>query len=70
VNRVGEPAGKIPVIETNACLGCGVCVDLCPEVFSLIESLGIAVVVNPDGCPRDRIEEAMASCPAHCLNWD
>jgi ferredoxin len=70
VNQPYESMGKIPAIETDACLGCGICIDICPEVFSLIESIGKALVVNPDGCPESRVEEAMESCPVNCIHWE
>jgi NAD-dependent dihydropyrimidine dehydrogenase PreA subunit len=38
-----------PVINTNKCNGCGVCIDACPgEVLALHD--GKAAVVNPDAC--------------------
>jgi ferredoxin len=70
MNLVNETAGKIPVIETEACLGCGVCVDFCPEVFSLMESIGKAVVINPGGCSESRVEAAIEACPVHCIGLE
>ena len=44
----------IPYIVSEDCLACGACVDVCPEVFQLNESLGYAQVVHPDGLVHDR----------------
>ena len=60
----------IPYIEIDECIGCGGCVEICPEVFSLNESLEKAQVIHPDGCTRDKIEEALDTCPVHCIHWE
>ena len=60
----------IPDIELDECIGCGSCVEICPEVFVLNESLEKAQVINPEGCPEDKIEEAMEICPVHCIHCE
>ncbi|MGN0975868.1 MAG: ferredoxin [Gemmiger sp.] len=55
----------------DACIGCGLCVSTCPEVFSLTEAGNARAVNEPvdepllqsamraqDGCPVDAIESA------------
>jgi len=61
---------RIPVIEGEDCVGCGSCLEICPEVFTLNEALGKALVINPQGCPESRIEEAIEICPVNCIHWE
>jgi ferredoxin len=60
----------IPVIEIEDCIGCGACIDLCPDVFFLNESLEKAQVIHPEGCSREKIDEAIQICPVKCIHWD
>ena len=60
----------IPYIVSEDCLACGACVDVCPEVFQLNESLGYAQVVHPDSAAAKKIQEAVDICPVHCILWD
>jgi ferredoxin len=63
-------ATRIPVIDTDACIACGNCEAACPEVFRLNEGLGYAEVINPQGAPEERIQDAMDQCPAQCIRWE
>ena len=52
-----------PVVDAEACTGCGTCEALCPEVFEVRDD-GIAYVIDPDACDEvDCCEEAAESCP-------
>jgi ferredoxin len=62
-------AEKIPVLDEEACIGCGACEEICPEVFRMNESLGFALVINPGGADVDKIEEAIEACPVNCITW-
>jgi ferredoxin len=61
---------RIPVIETDDCVGCGSCVEICPEVFVLNESIEKAQVINPEGSSEEKIDEAITICPVNCLHWE
>lgn len=61
---------SIPVIETEDCVGCGSCVEICPLVFVLNESLEKAQVINFSGCTEEEIDEAIETCPVNCIHWE
>lgn len=60
---------RFPVIVEEECIACGACVEICPEVFSLNESLGFAQVLNPGGGEEEKIQEAIDACPVQCIHW-
>lgn len=57
-----------PTVDRELCIGCGLCEDLCPEIFQMRED-GYAHIVfedpGPDlyGCIRD----ASDSCPVDAI---
>lgn len=58
------------IIDTEECLGCESCAELCPEVFEFNENEEKAQVIAPEDGPEDCIEEAIASCPTECIHWE
>ena len=58
------------IIDTDECIGCESCVELCSEVFAFNEDEEKAEVILPEGGPEDCIEEAMESCPVECIHWE
>ena len=56
-------------IETEECIGCESCVELCPEVFEFDDAEGKARVKLPEGGDEECIEEAIESCPVECIHW-
>jgi len=59
---------RVPRVDANLCLGCGLCVTTCPEVFELGDD-GKSFVKNPHGCKTCNCEEAIDDCPAHAISW-
>jgi ferredoxin len=64
-----QTMGKIVVIDTEECIGCESCVELCAEVFAFNEAEEKAEVILPEGGPEDCIEEAMETCPTECIHY-
>lgn len=55
------------LIDREKCTGCGLCQDICPQVFTLGED-NIAQVVDSNGCDTaDCCREAMESCPSEAI---
>ena len=60
---------KIVVIDTEECIGCESCVEICPEVFGFNEAEEKAEVIMPEDGPEDCIEDAMDTCPVECIHY-
>jgi len=58
------------VIDTEECIGCESCVELCADVFSFNEDEEKAEVILPRGGSEDCIEEAIETCPVECIHWE
>jgi len=59
---------KIPTVDHDLCIGCEVCVELCPEVFEMREDK--SWVVNPERCDTCDCEETVASCPVGAIEFE
>ncbi|MGE0085807.1 MAG: ferredoxin [Desulfococcaceae bacterium] len=55
------------VIETEKCIGCQSCAELCPDIFGFDEDAEKAKVIMESGWAEDCIQEAMDACPAECI---
>ncbi len=56
------------VVAQDLCIGCGLCEEMCPEVFKMNEDAIAAVIV--DTIPSEAEEsarEAAASCPTEAI---
>ncbi|MFA6493069.1 MAG: ferredoxin [Patescibacteria group bacterium] len=63
-----KPKGKVPTVDPNLCIGCGLCVTTCGDTFQLGED-GKSYVKNPSGCEKCNCQEAIDNCPAHAISW-
>ncbi|MBF0121593.1 MAG: ferredoxin [Desulfobacterales bacterium] len=59
---------KIPVVEMGECVRCGVCQEVCPRVFKL-NDLNYIEVIDMDIYPEAEVDEAIKTCPEHCISW-
>ncbi len=55
-------------INLDECIGCGVCAQLCPEVFVLDENEGRCMVVSQNF--SESCKEAVDSCPVSAIISD
>ena len=55
----------IPVVDQELCIGCGICADLCPEVFTLQDEK--SQVIGEGNCASCDCQEAVDSCPVSAI---
>ena len=56
------------VIDPEACTGCGLCAETCPEVFELTDDVASVIV---DQVPEDSIDtckQAAEECPLEAIS--
>ena len=53
-------------LNPDECIGCGVCNQVCPDVFSVDEKLGAAKILRPE-TDEPCAKEAKESCPVGCI---
>jgi len=51
-------------VDDSVCVGCGLCEQLCPEVFKLED--GIAKV-KASGCSQHNLSEIASQCPVEAI---
>ena len=54
-------------IDREACMGSGNCIFWAPGVFDLDDD-GVAVVVDPEAAPEDRVVLAADGCPTKAIS--
>ena len=60
---------KFPLVELRECIKCGVCVEICPEVFRMNDP-GFIDVIELPSYPEHDVNEAIKYCPADCIYWE
>ena len=53
----------VPKVDPDLCTGCGICEDICPDVFEVADD-GLSHVIDPNACEdAGCCEEAADECP-------
>lgn len=56
-------------IDREACIGCGLCNSICPEVFEMDDEDIAIVIANPiPEDAKDSAQEAADSCPTDAIS--
>ncbi len=53
-------------IDDEACIACGVCADLCPDIFELEDEAAKVLQENPENL--DCAREAAEACPTEAIH--
>lgn len=57
------------IVDVETCTGCGLCVDVCPEVFELNEESIAKVIADPvPPEAEDTSRDAAESCPVDAIS--
>lgn len=58
-------------VNRDACIGCGACAAICPDIFE-IDDEGLSKVVNSDVKDEniDDVKDAIDSCPTGAIEED
>lgn len=60
---------KIPFVDQDLCIGCGMCADNLPDVFHMTSG-GKAECFDPTGATEEEIQlQAIDICPVTCICW-
>jgi len=54
-------------INTEKCIGCGVCSSMLETVFTMDDDQGIAIVSDPNGASKEEIQEVVEACPVEAI---
>jgi ferredoxin len=63
---------KMPniTVDPDLCIGCGLCAEICPEVFEIGDD-GQAHVIDENECDQsDCCSEAKDSCPTEAIKFE
>ncbi|MFW6169782.1 MAG: ferredoxin [Planctomycetota bacterium] len=56
------------VVDQETCTGCGLCPDICPEVFELNDDIACVTVDTVPPEAEDTCREAAESCPVEAIS--
>jgi len=56
-----------PTVDSDLCVSCGLCAQVCPDVFELGDS-GIAQVKDGADTSADCIQDAVDQCPVGAIS--
>jgi len=60
---------RTPTIEMGDCILCEICVEVCPQVFT-VNDLRYVAISDLENYPEECVDEAIRNCPADCISWE
>lgn len=58
------------VVNKEECVGCGACVEICPEVFRLDDDDKAYAYGDVTDENKDSVQEAIDTCPVSAISWE
>ncbi len=55
------------IVDKATCIGCGLCVDACPEVFEMKDDKAEAKVNPVPAAAEDACRDAASQCPVEAI---
>lgn len=56
-------------LDRDGCIGCGVCAEVCPDVFRIAGDGLSEIIAQPEG-NEEAVQEAADSCPVEVIHTD
>jgi ferredoxin len=66
-NKESEPMARTVAVDREACISCGLCVSVAPEVFRFED--GKSFAYDPSGAPEGKIQDCIDGCPVSAIQW-
>ncbi|MEF3279610.1 MAG: ferredoxin [Elusimicrobiota bacterium] len=57
-------------VDQNTCIGCGLCVNECPDVFEMQGDKAVAKVSNVPANVEDSCKTAAQNCPVQAIKCE
>ena len=54
-------------VDQDLCVGCGLCVNTCPDIFEMKDDKAIAKVSAVPGASEDSAKQAKDECPVEAI---
>jgi ferredoxin len=54
-------------VDEKTCVGCGECVDMCPEVFEMDDDVAAIKIEDVPADIQDSCREAAEACPVEAI---
>ncbi|MFH1173394.1 MAG: ferredoxin [bacterium] len=59
-----------PVINKEACIGCGSCESICGAIFKLLEDGKAHIQPGDFEANKTCIQESINACPVQAISWE
>ncbi len=57
-------------IDREGCIACGLCVSICPDVFTIADDGLAEAIENPEKQYDSAVKEAAESCPVNVIKTE